>query len=99
MRRVEIVPEQVRRHHLGWLVGKPSGSETRNRGKLKWAASQEAVTFPWLSAHSILKRIGGDGFIVDLPVGLSRTTSRSRDGTRRATLPSAAALTLSSPEC
>jgi len=54
VRRVEIVSEQARRHHLGWLVGKPSGSETRNRGKLKWAASQEAVTFPWLSAHSIL---------------------------------------------
>jgi hypothetical protein len=45
-----------------------------NSGQIKWAASQEAVTLPWLSAHSILKRIK-DGFIVDLPVRLSRTTS------------------------
>jgi len=43
------------------------------RDKLKWAASQEAVTFPWLSAHSILKRIGGDSYIVDLLNRMSRT--------------------------
>jgi hypothetical protein len=41
--------------------------------KLKWAASQEAVTFPWLSAHSILKRIGGDTYMVDPQIRLSRT--------------------------
>ncbi|PYX31033.1 MAG: hypothetical protein DMG80_10905 [Acidobacteria bacterium] len=41
--------------------------------KLKWAASQEAVTFPWLSAHSILKRIGGDINIVNPEIRLSRT--------------------------
>jgi hypothetical protein len=40
--------------------------------KLKWAASQEAVTFPWLSAHSIRKRIGGDNYIVVPSDALSR---------------------------
>jgi hypothetical protein len=44
--------------------------------KLKWAASQEAVTFPWLSAHSILKRIGGDTTIVNPQSRLSRTNFR-----------------------
>ena len=33
--------------------------------KLKWAASQEAVTLPWLSAHSIRTGIGGDVLMVD----------------------------------
>jgi len=28
--------------------------------KIKWAQCQGAVTIPWLRAHSILKRIGGD---------------------------------------
>jgi hypothetical protein len=40
--------------------------------KLKWAASQEAVTLPWLSAHSIRTGIGGDISIVILPSRLSR---------------------------
>ena len=43
--------------------------------KLKWAASQEAVTFPWLSAHSIRKGIGGDTYIVNPGERLSRTSS------------------------
>jgi len=38
----------------------------------KWAASQEAVTFPWLSAHSIRTGIGGDAYIVFPPPRLSR---------------------------
>ncbi|SPE44150.1 hypothetical protein SBA7_30041 [Candidatus Sulfotelmatobacter sp. SbA7] len=46
-----------------------SGADREN---LKWAASQEAVTFPWLSAHSIRTGIGGDTSIVAPPVGLSR---------------------------
>src|SRR5208337_513889 len=46
-----------------------SGRKLRN---LKWAASQEAVTFPWLSAHSIRTGSGGDTYIVDPPVRLSR---------------------------
>jgi hypothetical protein len=40
---------------------------------LKWAASQEAVTLPWLSAHSIRTGIGGDTYIVDPPPRLSRS--------------------------
>ena len=44
----------------------------RTPQNLKWAASQEAVTLPWLSAHSIRTRIGGDTYIVDPPAGLSR---------------------------
>jgi hypothetical protein len=43
--------------------------------KLKWAGSQEAVTFPWLSAHSILKRIGGDTFMVVPFAQMSRASS------------------------
>jgi hypothetical protein len=38
----------------------------------KWAASQEAVTFPWLSAHSIRTGIGGDIYIVFPSPRLSR---------------------------
>ncbi len=45
--------------------------------KLKWAASQEAVTFPWLSAHSIRKGIGGDTYIVNLAERLSSANCRS----------------------
>ncbi len=30
----------------------------------KWADCQEAVTIPWPTAHSILKRIGGDTYMV-----------------------------------
>jgi hypothetical protein len=45
------------------------GEKPRN---LKWAASQEAVTLPWLSAHSIRIGIGGDSYIVDPPPRLSR---------------------------
>ena len=41
--------------------------------KLKWARCQGAVTFPWPRAHSILKRIGGDNFILRQPVEMSRT--------------------------
>ena len=33
--------------------------------KIKWASYQEAVTFPWLPAHSILKWIGGDTYMLD----------------------------------
>jgi hypothetical protein len=32
---------------------------------IKWANDQEAVTFPWLPAHSILKWIGGDISMLD----------------------------------
>jgi hypothetical protein len=39
---------------------------------LKWAVSQEAVTFPWLSAHSIRTGIEGDTYIVDPQGRLSR---------------------------
>ena len=45
------------------------------RKKLKWAARQEAVTFPWLSAHSIRKGIGGDTYMVNLAEGLSSIPS------------------------
>src|ERR1019366_372626 len=44
----------------------------RSPRNLKWAASQEAVTLPWLSAHSIRTGIGGDTYIVDPPARLSR---------------------------
>lgn len=56
----------------------PLGAQRRALGaqKLKWAASQEAVTFPWLSAHSIRKRIGGDSYIVDPSDALSRDNFR-----------------------
>ena len=33
--------------------------------KFKWAGNQEAVTVPWLSAHSILNWIGGDNSMLD----------------------------------
>ena len=33
-------------------------------GKIKWACRQGAVTFPCPQAHSILKRIGGDVYMV-----------------------------------
>src|ERR1039457_1094700 len=49
-----------------------SGEKAAN---LKWAASQEAVTLPWLSAHSIRTRIGGNASIVDPPSRLSRSNS------------------------
>jgi hypothetical protein len=42
--------------------------------ELKRAASQEAVTLPWLSAHSIRTGIGGNVLIVDPPVRLSSLT-------------------------
>ena len=45
---------------------------------LKWAASQEAVTLPWLSAHSIRTRIGGDTYMVVREPRLSRINSISR---------------------
>jgi hypothetical protein len=48
---------------------KTRGAKSR---KIKWAASQEAVTFPWLSAHSIRKRIGGDNYMVAPFDALSR---------------------------
>jgi hypothetical protein len=38
----------------------------------KRAASQEAVTLPWLSAHSIRTGIGGDAYIVGRLTRLSR---------------------------
>jgi hypothetical protein len=47
---------------------------------LKWAASQEAVTLPWLSAHSIRTGIGGDNYIVDSPPRLSRIKFRAFPG-------------------
>jgi hypothetical protein len=47
---------------------------------LKWAASQEAVTFPWLSAHSIRKGIGGDIYIVNPAARLSRTSWDNEKG-------------------
>jgi len=33
---------------------------------IKWAGNQEAVTVPWLSAHSILSWIGGDTYMLGL---------------------------------
>ena len=45
----------------------------------KWAANQEAVTFPWLSAHSIRTGIGGDIYIVFPPIRLSRINFHSRN--------------------
>jgi len=56
-------------HDDGRLLSRP-GSAIPPR-KLKWAGRQEAVTFPWLSAHSIRKGIGGDTFIVNLAGRLS----------------------------
>jgi hypothetical protein len=46
--------------------------EVKTPENLKWADSQEAVTLPWLSAHSIRIGIGGDSYIVDPPPRLSR---------------------------
>src|ERR1022692_4518859 len=43
-----------------------------SKPNLKWAASQEAVTLPWLSAHSIRTRIGGDSYMLNPPARLSR---------------------------
>ena len=37
-----------------------------NPPQIKWADNQEAVTLPWLSAHSILSWIGGDISMVGL---------------------------------
>jgi hypothetical protein len=37
-----------------------------NPPQFKWAGNQEAVTLPWLSAHSILSWIGGDISMVGL---------------------------------
>jgi hypothetical protein len=63
---------------LRFFVARTSPHETgaRNRidlGKLKWAASQEAVTLPWLSAHSIRTGIGGDTSMLNPAGRLSRT--------------------------
>src|SRR6266436_309033 len=70
--------------------------------KLKWAASQEAVTLPWLSAHSIRTGIGGDTSIVDPPPRLSRINFIAPTLFQFGTIPCQNALrslTLSSPKC
>src|SRR5271166_3994018 len=45
----------------------------RSSPQLKWARCQGAVTLPWPRAHSILKRIGGDTFMLRPVVEMSRT--------------------------
>jgi len=67
--------------------------------KLKWAASQEAVTIPWLSAHSIRKGIGGDTYILNLTQPLSRASCRMKNSFLPLAAMCARALTLSLPEC
>jgi hypothetical protein len=43
--------------------------------KIKWADYQEAVTFLWLPAHSILKWIGGDISMLDPSLWMSSFNS------------------------
>ena len=50
-----------KRHFLGRSERSGQGIDTMESVyTIKWAASQEAVTIPWLSAHSIRKGIEGD---------------------------------------
>ena len=43
--------------------------------EIKWACCQGAVTLPWPQAHSILKWIGGDTFMLRPAVEMSRRNS------------------------
>ena len=63
-------PDSLRRAH------KAAVSTCFFRGNLKWAASQEAVTLPWLSAHSIRTGIGGDSYMLNPQPRLSRINFR-----------------------
>ncbi len=51
----------------GKMIPQSPGSDGGEKYEaFKWAGNQEAVTVPWLSAHSILSWIGGDTYMLGL---------------------------------
>jgi hypothetical protein len=89
-----------KRHFLGRSERSSQGIDTLESVQtIKWAASQEAVTIPWLSAHSIRKGIEGDTHngtptdpnVKDYLAGNFETRNSCAKPTER--------LTLNAPEC
>jgi hypothetical protein len=65
--------DEYRRLHSG--IPFPE-SFTRKSPQSKWADNQEAVTLPWLAAHSIRTGIGGDTSMLDPREGKSSHVSK-----------------------
>src|ERR1039458_8485281 len=57
-------------------LGAQLGGGVAETGQNKWARCQGAVTLPWPRAHSILKWIGGDTFMLRQAVEMSRRNPR-----------------------